>query len=105
MRILLPGQYDAVANVVCGYFDVKPGELKSRLRTQRVSTARRVIWYLLKTVCDTCLSEISRHTGNVPSAISLGVIRVCDLISVDREFAQTISLLESRCRILFEVKE
>ena len=91
--------------MVCGYFDVKPGEIASRDRTERVARARQIIWYLIKILLCTNKSEIARVAEKSFGAIHLGIIRVADLISVDRDFAQTISLLESRCRILLEAKE
>ena len=104
MKILLPTQYDSVANAVCGHLDVTRDEIESDLQTIRIATARRLTWYLLKTLTGCNLSEIARHTGNVPSAISIGVSGICDLIATDAKFAQAVSVIESRCKLILEAK-
>jgi chromosomal replication initiation ATPase DnaA len=105
MKILLPNQYESVANVVCGHFAVSRKELKSKLRTDRIATTRHVIWYLLKTIACPNMSEIARCSESDPGAIRHGITRAADLISVDSDFAMTVAMLEGRCRILLEVNQ
>lgn len=104
MKILLPQQYQAVTNVVCGHFEVTAKELNSKLRTNRIAQTRHVIWYLLRAFGFDNNSEIARVAGKDHGTVRFGIMRCCDLITVDPEFARTVSFLESRCKLLLEAK-
>lgn len=103
MKLVLPNQYESVAQVVCAHFAITEEELKSRLRTERIATVRHIIWYLLKGFDFTNMSDLARFCNRDHGTVRGGILHVADLISVDRDFAQTISFLEARCRILLEV--
>lgn len=76
------------------YFGVRPSDLSSSRRAQRITRPRHVAMYLAKTLTSRSLPEIGRYFGNRDHTTVLHAIRrVEQLRRMDERFAEDVEIL------------
>ena len=88
-----------VLDCVCNNFHIEREEVRTTSRKRDVCQARQIAMYLAKRLTNSSVTEIGRTIGNRDHATVLHACKVVDdLMAVDKNYKQTVTLLEKQIK-------
>ncbi len=88
---------ERILDTVCGHYQVKVSDLRSKRRGRSVSEPRQVVMYVARTLTNLSLDEIGAHFGGRDhTTVLYAVRRVADRVREDPAFAAIVNRLVDR---------